>query len=214
MRAGSPPTQRPSARLDGDLPDPYRRRPEARLTEAKSESLPPFPFRHAFIPAVHEVAPRLFDVHEVELAAPYAVVTALAANVLLGLGECGYALRAGRVFVRLPGIDAGEIDPVVPDERGLAVHAWAERKHPSGRVEVADLSTRHFNSWAARAGLRFEPRIPRAVWGWEDELPRAFRYEPDEQATAGLEAAFAARHGTVAEAAAREIVGRLNGGGA
>jgi hypothetical protein len=181
------------------------------LKDATSESLPPFPFRHAIIPAIHEVVPLRFGCGELALATPYAVVTALAANAALGLVENGYALRAGRVFVRLPGPAGGVIEPAVTDESGTGAHAWAARTHPSGRVEVADLSTRHFNAFALGAGLRLESRIPRAVWGWEDELPKAVRYLADEDATARVEAAFAARFGGAAEAAAREIAGRLIG---
>lgn len=175
-----------------------------------TESLPPFPFRHRLIPAVHEVVPRRFGGAGVDLCAAYAAVTALAANEALGPGGEPYGLRAGRVRVRL---GAGlEISPAALDAEGRAFHAWAGRRHPSGRAEVADLSTRDFNAWADGRGIRLEARIPRAVWAWEDEIPKAFRYDEDPGLSVAVGEAFRAAHGDALEEAIREVLARVKAG--
>ena len=128
------------------------------------EALPPFPFRHRLIPAVHEVVPERFGDSGVRLCTAYAVVTALAANAALKPEGEPYEVVAGRVFVRVR--RDLEVSPAVDDGDGLLFHAWAGRRHASGRLEVADLCTRHFNDWAADAGIPLEARVPRAVWAW------------------------------------------------
>jgi len=177
---------------------------------APADGLPPFPFRHRLIPAVHEVVPARFGASGVELGAAYAVVTALAANAALGPGGEPYGLRAGRVFVRVrPGL---EIGPAAADEAGRTFHAWAGRRHPSGRIEVADLCTRHFNEWAAASGINLEARIPRAVWAFTDEVPRAFRYAEEPELSAKVRDAFLRAHRDGVAEAVREVLERVVAG--
>jgi hypothetical protein len=76
-------------------------------------------------------------------------------------------------------------------------------------MEVADLSTRHFNDWAASRGILLEARIPRAVWAWEDEVPRAFRYAADEELTAKVRESFRRAHEAGIAEAVREVLGRI-----
>ena len=146
--------------------------------------LPPFPFRHRLIPAIHAVVPTRFGAAGRSLAAVYAAVTALAANAALRPGGEPYSLVAGRLLVRVPGNPGVVLDPAGQDEAGPPFHAWAGRRHSSGRAEIADLSTRELNGWAERTGLAVGARFPRAVWAFEDEVPRAFRYVADPVATA------------------------------
>ena len=176
------------------------------------EALPPFPFRHRLIPAVHEIVPERFGDSGVRLCTAYAAVTALAANATLRPDGEPYEVVAGRVFVRVR--RDLEIGPAVDDGEGLRFHAWAGRRHPSGRVEVADLRTRHFNGWAADAGIPLEARIPRAVWAWEDEVPRAFRYAADAATTSRVRESFEKAHGDAVAEAVREVLRRIGASGA
>lgn len=177
---------------------------------ASVEALPPFPFRHRLIPAVHEVVPGLFGASGVDLCQAYAAVTALAANAALGPEGEPYGLRAGRVFVRVrPDL---EISPAAEGASGLRFHAWAARRHASGRVEVADLATRHFNDWATAAGIPLGSRVPRAVWAFEDEVPRAFRYAEEPALTEKLRDAFLLAHRDALAEAVREVLERIEAG--
>jgi len=174
---------------------------------APAEALPPFPFRHRLIPAVHEVVPALFGARGPDLAAAYAAVTAAAVGATLAPGGAPYVVQAGRVFVRIrPGL---EIEPVADDPAGFSYHAWASRTHASGRVEIADLSTRHFNEWAAREGIALEARIPRAVWAWEDDVPGAFRYSADPELAGRVRASLREAHGAAVAVAVRDVRARL-----
>lgn len=170
------------------------------------ESLPPFTFRHRVIPAVQELVAEHFGHRVPDLAAICAAVTAQSASQLLPGERVPYEVFAGSVLVRLPGEAA---DPGGGSEVARAVHAWAGRIHPSGRMEVADLSSRHLGSWLAASRSLSEVRFPRAIWAFEGEVPRAFRYLFDAAATqqvrAGLEAA---REDSVA-AAVREVLERF-----
>lgn len=174
---------------------------------APDEAIPPFPFRHRMIPAVHEAVPRWFDARGSALAAAYAAVTAAAVGAALAPEGAPYVVQAGRVVVRIrPGL---EIEPATDDPAGFSYHAWAGRTHASGRVEIADLSTRHFNEWAVRAGIALEARIPRAVWAWEDELPGAFRYAAEPELAGRVRASLREAHGAALEEAVREVLARL-----
>ncbi len=146
--------------------------------------LPPFPFRHRLIPAIHAVVPARFGAPGRSLAAVYAAVTALAAKEALRPAGEPYSVVAGRLLVRIPGGPGVVLDPAGQDENGPPFHAWAGRRHADGRLEVADLSTRDLNAWTARIGVAVGTRFPRAVWAFEDEVPRAFRYVADPEATA------------------------------
>lgn len=173
-----------------------------------TESLPPVSLRHLLIPAVHEVVPERFGGPGLGLCAVYAAVTALAASAALELGDDAYAVEAGRVFVRCARDPAFEMSPSVDDGSGRTYHAWASRCHASGRVEIADLATRHFNEWAAASGIPLEARCPRTVWAWREEVPRAFRYAPDAEATARVRESLRAAWGATLQDAAREVLRR------
>ncbi len=134
-------------------------------------------------------------------------MTALAASVALGCEDGAYVVQAGRVFVRVrPDL---EISPAADDGSGPPFHAWAARRHPSGRVEVADLSTRHFNDWAAAAGIALEARVPRAVWAFADEVPRAFRYEEAPELSGRARDFVLGAHRDAVAEAVREVLGRI-----
>ncbi|MHB8797565.1 MAG: hypothetical protein ACYDBY_03770 [Thermoanaerobaculia bacterium] len=171
------------------------------------DSLPPFTFRHRLIPAVHAVVGGRLGGSAPDLSAVYAAVTARSANALLP-GELPYTVQAGCVSVSLPGEKELVVGPESAAEGGTPVHAWAGRFHPSGRTEVADLSTRHFNVWFDRPGLPPGARFPRAVWAFEDEVPRAFRYAADAEATERVRESLRKREVAVADAV-REVVERL-----
>ena len=173
------------------------------------ESLPPFAFRHRIIPAVQELVAERFGLRVPDLAAICAAVTARSANQLLPGERVPYDVFAGSVLVRLP---REAVDPEGGSESARSVHAWAGRIHPSGRREVADLSSRHLGSWLAASRSLSGVRFPRAIWAFEDEVPRAFRDLFDaaaaQQVRAGLEAA---REDAVA-AAVREVLEKFRRG--
>ncbi|MHB1045048.1 MAG: hypothetical protein ACYC4P_03475 [Thermoanaerobaculia bacterium] len=169
------------------------------------ESLPPFTFRHRIIPAVHAVVAERFDGSDPGLAAVYAAVTARSSNAVLP-GELPYSVLAGSVFIRLDGEEELVVGPGSGAGSGRPFHAWAGRRHPSGRTEVADLSTRHLNAWLDLPGL---PRFPRAVWAFEDEAPRAFRYAASAEATERVRESLRTSREEAVVGAARAVVERL-----
>lgn len=176
------------------------------------EGPPPFTFRHGLIPAVQSVVSERFDAGAPDLAVVYAEVTARSATALLSGERAPYSVFAGRVSIRLPGEGDQGVGPDVEAVTGLRVHAWAGRGHRSGRMEVADLSTRHFGTWLAGSGLPPGVRFPRAVWAFDDEVPRAFRYVSDAAAARRLRASLqAAREDAVANAV-REVLARFRAG--
>jgi hypothetical protein len=194
------------------MSDFVRRTPGPPAKAGLQEALPPFAFRHRLIPAVHDVVAARFRGTAPDLCAIYAAVTALSANAALR-GEGGpYSVRAGSVFVRIRGQEELAPGPAGRGGKGTSSHAWAGRRHPSGRAEVADLSTRQFNAWAASLEIPPEVRFPRAVWAFEDEVPRAFRYVADAEATArARESLRNARADDVADAV-REVMERMREG--
>ena len=171
-------------------------------------SLPPFTFRHRLIPAIHAVVSERFDGSDPDLSSVYAAVTARSSNAMLP-GELPYTVLAGCVFVRLDGNEELVAGPGSGLESGRSFHAWAGRRHPSGRTEVADLSTRLFNAWFDRAERTPRGRFPRAVWAFDDELPRAFRYVAAAEATERVRESLRMTRGDAVAAAAREVVERL-----
>ena len=175
-----------------------------------NDALPPFAFRHRLIPAIHAVVPELFGAPGRSLAAVYAAVTALAANAALRPVGDPYSVVAGRLLVRVPGRPDLVLEPAGEDGSGLPFHVWAGRRHDSGRAEVADLSTRDLNDWAERAGIDLGARFPRAVWAFEDEVPRAFRYVADPAATARARESLATFPGGAFADAVRGVLLRLD----
>ena len=194
------------------MSDSVPRTPGPPANAGLQESLPPFALRHRLIPAVQDVVAARFRGAAPDLCAVYASVTALSANAALR-GEGGpYSVQAGRVFVRIRGEEELAPGPAGSGGKGTSSHAWAERRHPSGRVEVADLSTRQFNAWAASLEIPPEVRFPRAVWAFEDEVPRAFRYVADAEATVRVKESLRnAREDDVADAV-REVLERMREG--
>lgn len=173
------------------------------------ETLLPFTFRHRIIPAVQEVVAERFGHRVPDLAVLCAAVTARSANQLLPGEQVPYDVFAGSVLVRLPREAA---DPGGGSEGVRSVHAWAGRIHPSGRMEVADLSSRHLGSWLAASRSLSEVRFPRAIWAFEDEVPRAFRYLFDAMATQEVRAGLEGAREEAVAAAAREVVERFRSG--
>lgn len=173
------------------------------------ESLPPFTFRHRIIPAVQELVAVQFGHRAPDLAAICAAVTARSTNQLLPGDQVPYDVLAGSVLVRLPREAA---DPEGGSEGVRSVHAWAGRIHPSGRMEVADLSSRYLGSWLAASRSLSEVRFPRAIWAFEDEVPRAFRYHFEPAATQQVRAGLEGAREEAVAAAAREIVERFRSG--
>lgn len=176
----------------------------------ETEALPAFPFRHRIIPVLHEVVPARFGLEAPSLGSFYAAVAVLALNEALRLTADGYTHQAGRVHVRVRGSAEIVMGATGEGAPGLSFHAWAGRRHPSGRVEVVDLATRHFGTWAPACGPDHAAGFPRAVWGWADDLPKAFRYVPDEAGSASLRAAFWSAHEAEVADAAREVLVRIS----
>ncbi len=173
------------------------------------ESLLPFTFRHRIIPSVQEVVAERFGHRVPDLAVLCAAVTARSANQLLSGERVPYEVFAGSILVRL---SCEAADPEGVRESARSVHAWAGRIHPSGRMEVADLSSRHLGSWLAASRSLSEVRFPRAVWAFEDEVPRAFRYLFDPAATQHVRAGLEGPREEAVAAAAREVVERFRSG--
>jgi len=144
-----------------------------------------------------------------DLAAICAAVTARSTNQLLPGERVPYDVLAGSVLVRLPREAA---DPEGGREGARSVHAWAGRIHPSGRMEVADLSSRYLGSWLAASGSLSEVRFPRAIWAFEDEVPRAFRYLFEATATQQVRAGLEAAREDAVVAAVREVLERFRSG--
>lgn len=172
------------------------------------DTLPPFTFRHRLIPAIHAVVGERFSGLGPDLSAVYAAVTVLSANAVLP-AALPYSVQAGRVVVSLPNEEDLVVGPGGGDTSGFPVHAWAGRRHPSGRVEVADLSTKHFNAWFDRSARAPGGRFPRAVWAFDDEVPRAFRYAASAEATERVRESLRTSREEAVVGAAREVVERL-----
>ena len=173
------------------------------------ESPPPFTFRHRIIPAIQELVAERFGHRVPDLAVLCAAVTARSANQLLPGERVPYEVFAGSVLVRLPGEAA---DPGGGSESARSVHAWAGRIHPSGRKEVADLSSRYLGSWLVASRSLSEVRFPRAIWAFEDEVPRAFRYLFDAAATEQVRAGLEGSRAEAVVAAVREVLERFCSG--
>lgn len=169
------------------------------------DALPPFAFRHRLIPAIQAIVGERFGGLGPDLSAVYAAVTVLSANAVLP-AALPYSVQAGCVVVSLPNEKDLFVGPGGEAPSTFPVHAWAGRRHPSGRVEVADLSTRHFNAWFDRATHAPGGRFPRAVWAFDDEVPRAFRYVSDEAATEQVRTALRSARDVAVRDAAREVV--------
>jgi len=172
------------------------------------EALPPFTFRHRLIPAIHAIVGERFGELEPDLSAVYAAVTALSVNAALP-AALPYSVQAGCVVVSLPNEEDLVVGTGAAATGAFPVHAWAGRHHPSGRLEIADLSTRHFNAWFGRSAEAPGRRFPRTVWALEDEAPRAFRYTVDEEATMRVRTSLRSAREDAVTAAAREVVERL-----
>lgn len=176
-----------------------------------TEALAPVTVRHRLVAAVQEVVAERFGRDGAGLPAIYAAVTALAATAVSTPGAEPYRIRAGRVLVR---VGTGEetvagIGAAAGEE--FLDHAWCGRVHASGRLELVDLATRLLGGPAATSGLSPAGRFPRAVWAWEDEVPRALRYVPEEKATERVrEAVGGAREAAVAEAV-RAVLRKVSG---
>ncbi|MDX9734029.1 MAG: hypothetical protein RBU36_07875 [Thermoanaerobaculia bacterium] len=176
------------------------------------ESLPPFTFRHGLIPAVQSVVSERFDAGAPELAVVYAEVTARSATALLSGEKVPYSVFTGKVFVRLSGEEGAVVGPGVEPASGLLVHAWAGRVRLSGRLEVADLSTRHFGTWLAGSGLPPGIRFPRAVWAFDDEVPRAFRYVSEAADSVRPPSSLSPARADAVASAVREVLARFRTG--
>jgi len=153
--------------------------------------LPPWSVRAIIAEAVHRV------VVEVSSKTMYpdgsggcAWYAAIGARVTATLTGHPYAPVAGSFRLQTSAEDGGwgyamDADqPLIPDQE---FHCLMVRHHLSGVVEIADLASRHWRTWARRLGAPWHaPDPPDFIWCLASEVPAHWPLSIDYRANADL----------------------------
>lgn len=196
-----------------------RKRSEKKAREAKKNQaglrrratavgfdMPPPSLRGRIAEATHRVITEAYGDAAIDVCTAYAFVGATCASVLTGHT---YALQAGSLYApveRGPNPLHLTFDATDPHTRGYEFHAWFDRLHEGGRVEVVDLASRHYFALARRFGMSpTAPEPPAYIWSPHDDIPAGVRLVADAWTTAMVNQSFQERAQVLGQLARRAV---------
>jgi hypothetical protein len=146
------------------------------------EGLPDVQLQRQIADAVHHAITTLLQRDGSDCCAWYA---AIAANIMPHITSWKYTINSGSLqLATAPNGDGFEMNAQSPLIADAEFHSVLVRDHGNGRFEIADLASRHWQTWAQRLGAPWQaPEPPLWVWCWNTDLhaqwPLGISYQAD-----------------------------------
>lgn len=160
---------------------------KGRTVPTAAMALPSIVLQNTISDAVHRAIVEVTQSSGIGLCSLYAHAGAIVAHRMIGAvpgvqgGE--YGVNAGSAHIQVSSEYVFQMRADIPETRGREFHVWFGRIHHGNRVELVDLTARHYTAWAERMGIPVEIEYPAFLWGRMETFPPRVRLVPDVEIT-------------------------------